>query len=234
MLEQKTKGRARARLAVFFVCILAVHVVGLMALLTAAGCKREQAVAPAPDTNAVLPVFEATNVVAETNLPVMPVVTPPGVTPPVVQPTPAPGGMTEYVVVKGDSFYTIGKKFGVSMKAIQDANPGVDPAKLQIGQKLVIPAPAARAESATGQPLTASGETVYTVKSGDTLTKIAAEHGTTIRALRAANDLKTDKIKVGQKLKIPTKAVAPAPMVPAEPVPVMPVPPSAPATPPAR
>ena len=237
MLEQKTKGRARARLAVFFVCILAVHVIGLMALLTAAGCKREQAAALPPDTNAVLPIFEPTNVViAETNVPVPPTVTPPVVTPPVVQPAPTPGGMTEYVVVKGDSFYTIGKKLGVSMKAIQDANPGVDPAKLQIGQKLVIPAPAARAETVAGQLLTeaASGEMVYTVKSGDTLTKIAAEHGTTIRALRAANDLKTDKIKVGQKLKIPTKAAAPAPTAPAEPVPVLPVPTPAPTTPPAR
>jgi peptidoglycan endopeptidase LytE len=122
------------------------------------------------------------------------------------------------------------------MKAIQDANPGVDSTKLQIGQKLVIPAPTARAETPTGQPLaeSASGEAVYVVKSGDTLTKIAGEHRTTVKALRAENDLKTDKIKVGQKLKIPAKASAPAPAVPAEPVPMLPVPIPVPATPPGR
>ena len=63
------------------------------------------------------------------------------------------------------------------------------------------------------------------MKSGDNLTKIAAQHGTSVKALRAANGLKTDSIKVGQKLKIPAKAAsAPvtAPATPAEPVPSQP------------
>jgi LysM repeat protein len=51
----------------------------------------------------------------------------------------------------------------------------------------------------------------YTVKSGDTLTKVATAHKTTVKALRAANNLKTDAIKVGQKLTIPTP---PAPAAP--------------------
>jgi N-acetylmuramoyl-L-alanine amidase len=55
----------------------------------------------------------------------------------------------------------------------------------------------------------AGGDQIYTVKSGDNLTKISAQFGTTIKALRTANDLKTDSIKVGQKLKIPAKASAP-------------------------
>ena len=239
MLEQKTKGRARARLAIFFVCILAVHVIGLMALLTAAGCKREQAVSPPPETNAVLPTLDVTNMpAAETNLLVMPPVTPPPIVqPPVAPPAPVAGGITEYVVAKGESFYSIGKKLGVSMKAIQDANPSVDPTKLQIGQKLTIPSPVAPASSQPDQLLTeaASGsEQVYIVKSGDTLTKIAAEHGTTVKALRAANDLKTDKIKVGQKLKLPSKAVMPSPAMPAEPAPLSPPPAPVPTIPPAR
>ena len=54
------------------------------------------------------------------------------------------------------------------------------------------------------------GET-YVVKSGDTLTKIAKAHGTTVKAIEAASDLSTTKIKVGQKLKIPAKAEAAAP-----------------------
>jgi LysM repeat protein len=53
--------------------------------------------------------------------------------------------------------------------------------------------------------VTGSGEVIYTVKSGDNLTKIAAQFGTTVRALRSANNLVTDNIKVGQKLKIPGK-----------------------------
>ena len=70
------------------------------------------------------------------------------------------------------------------------------------------------------------------MKSGDNLTKIATAHGVTVKALRAANGLKTDSIKVGQKLKIPAKTSAPvaAPVVPAEPAPTSttPVAPTAP------
>jgi LysM repeat protein len=64
------------------------------------------------------------------------------------------------------------------------------------------------------------GET-YTVKSGDSLTKIAKAHGTTVKAIESENNLSTTKIKVGQKLKIPAKAEAAAPAAPA------PVPPPA-------
>jgi LysM repeat protein len=58
------------------------------------------------------------------------------------------------------------------------------------------------------------GEEAYTVKSGDTLTRIAKAHGTTVKAIRAENNLTTDHIKVGQKLKIlaKTEAAAPAPV----------------------
>ena len=68
----------------------------------------------------------------------------------------------------------------------------------------------------------AAATTEYKIKSGDTLTSIASHHGTTVKALRAANALTTDKIKVGQKLKIPVKASAPAPAL--EPVIAAPAP----------
>ena len=112
---------------------------------------------------------------------------------------------------------TIAKKFpGVTVKQIQDANPTVQPTKLQIGQKLVIPSPSAT-PTATA-PATTMGEQTYKVKSGDTLTKIATDHGVTVRALRTANNLTTDKIVVGQELKIPAKSAEPAPAPPATPV----------------
>ena len=48
------------------------------------------------------------------------------------------------------------------------------------------------------------------VKGGDTLTKIAHDFHTTPTALRKLNKLTTDKIKVGDKLKVPGKT-APSP-----------------------
>ena len=68
-----------------------------------------------------------------------------------------------------------------------------------------------------------TGEEIYSVKSGDTLTKIAKAHGVTVKALESENDLSTTKIKVGQKLKIPASAEPAAPAPAPEPAPVAPV-----------
>jgi LysM repeat protein len=120
---------------------------------------------------------------------------------------PGANGASQHVVVKGDTFSTIAKKYGVSTKAVAEANAGIDPTKLKIGQKLAVPAP----RTATGGTFsgTAAGEKTYVVKSGDTLFKIAKNYGVSAKTLRTANHLRTDQIKVGQKLVIPTKGSAP-------------------------
>ncbi len=210
------RGKSHVRIAVF--TILAIHVVLLGALLIQ-GCKRSPE-APPPDltalntnyppppidTNPPPPVAPPSNVTAQ----LAPAVTPPVVTPPVVTPAPTTTG-AEHVVAKGDSFYTLSKKYGVSIKAIAEANPNMDSRRLKIGDKLVIPAASASAAPSSGNGVTAAAngsEKTYSVKSGDTLMKIAKDHGVSVKALRSANSLKTDQIKVGQKLKIPSKATA--------------------------
>ena len=45
-----------------------------------------------------------------------------------------------HVLAAGDNYYGIAKKYGVSVRAIQEANPDVDARRLQIGQKLIVPA----------------------------------------------------------------------------------------------
>ena len=50
--------------------------------------------------------------------------------------TSAPVGPGEYAVAKGDTLGSIAKKVGLSVKALQDLNPGVNPNRMQIGQKL--------------------------------------------------------------------------------------------------
>lgn len=47
-----------------------------------------------------------------------------------------PAGPGEYVVAKGDTLGAIARKVGLSVKALQDLNPGVNPNKMQIGQRL--------------------------------------------------------------------------------------------------
>jgi LysM repeat protein len=216
LLELQSKRRSRMKLGVL--CVLVVGVAGLTAMLIQ-GCKREQTELPPEvppvDTNAVVVDTNAMTMVAS-NPPVV-------VAPPIVE---NPG--SEYVVVHGDTLAKIAKKKGVTLKALKEANPGVEPTKLKAGQKLTIPGGGMAAPTATGDMTSTGsgmgGET-YTVKSGDSLTKIAKVHGTTVKAIEAENGLSTTKIKVGQKLKIPVKAEAVAPA----PAPMAPMPAPAPA-----
>lgn len=109
--------------------------------------------------------------------------------------------------------YGIARKVGVPLRALLDANPGVDPKRLRVGQKLVVPATQGGASAATpsGTMIAPTGsvpavEQVYVVQSGDNLTKIARRFGVTVQALREANQLRTDRIRVGDKLRIPAAA----------------------------
>jgi LysM repeat protein len=168
---------------------------------------------------------------------------------------PPPATTIEHVIAKGETFSELAKKYGVSVKAIQQANPGVDPAKLKLGQKINIPPkpPGGASGPSSSGPGTSPGAAaepagdVYVVQRGDTLTKIAAAKKVTVKALRAANNLRTDQIRPGQKLKIPARnggnpapppadttpppAVPSAPLIPPSAVPSGTVPPPAGTTP---
>jgi LysM repeat protein len=231
ILEQQSKRRSRLKLAVF--CILAVSVAGLAAMLIQ-GCKRTPSgdgtdgTTPTIDTNT--PAMTDTNAPAiETNPPAY---VPPAMTnPPVIIAPPVVPAAGEYTVVKGDILETIAKKNGVTVKALEAANPGVVPTKLKIGEKLTIPTGGSGASSAVDSTGVSAGGEVYVVKSGDTLTHIAHSHGTTVKAIESENNLSTSKIKVGQKLKIPAKAEVAAPVVAApEPAPVTTPPVTTPST----
>ncbi len=204
-LDQKNKGRARVKIAIFFV--LAVHGVGLLALLLQ-GCHREDSSTQASQATNAAPAFDTTNLpaVAEPTPPAGP-----SNTVATAEATaPAPTAATEYTVASRDTYSTIAKKFGVSVAAMKEANPGVEATKLQIGQKLHVPAPtkavaSTPSGSSSTSPEQANTDQMYKVQSGDTLIKIASNHHTNVKAIRAANNLKSDRIVVGQKLKIPVK-----------------------------
>lgn len=219
ILEQKNRTRSRLRLAFF--CVLAINIIPITLALLMQGCRKPaETEAPPPDTNPVVTPFEPTSAPPVETLPPESNTTatfqPPGETTPITAapatqtiPTPPPAPATEYKVVKGDTLTTIAAHFGITVKALQEANPTVVPTRLQIGQTLQIPPPAPKATTPTGlaAPETGTiGQQTYKVKSGDTLTKIAKDFGTTVSALRSENNLTTDRIKVGQVLKIPVKA----------------------------
>src|SRR5882757_7607639 len=102
LLEQKNKGRARVKIAVFFV--LTIHGVALLALLMQ-GCQKEKETsAKTEPTTAATPTFDASNALpAETAANLLPTNVPANeVTAPA-----AAGAVTEYAVAKGDKLSTI-------------------------------------------------------------------------------------------------------------------------------
>ena len=128
------------------------------------------------------------------------------------------GSASEYKVQKGDIAFNLAKKHNVTLKELQAATPNVDLKKLKVGATRQIPAPGAAAEAKAAQATDAAAPadaaagdaTVYHVKGGDSLGKIAKRHGTTVKAIRQLNGLTSDNIRVGQKLKLPAKSAAAA------------------------
>ena len=80
--------------------------------------------------------------------------------------------------------------------AVQKPNPAPQPNPVATTK----PAPAISGNVA---PTASHTDALYVVKSGDTLTRIARVHGTTVKALKSANGLENDRLIVGAKLKIP-------------------------------
>lgn len=130
------------------------------------------------------------------------------------EPTSGSPGVTEHVIKQGDKIGDLAKVYHVSAQAIIDANPNAKPRSLKVGDRLMIPPPpaastTASASSGTGTTGAAAAEgDVYVVKAGDNLSKIAKKFGVTVKALRAANNMKSDRLVAKQRLTIPAKPAA--------------------------
>jgi len=128
-----------------------------------------------------------------------------------------------YVVKKGDSLWKIAKAENITVGELARANNLTKTSTIKVGQKLKVPAAttekanvamasviptstdASSVASASTAPTAgadASGA-LYTVKSGDSLWKIARQQSVTVAALKQANSLSGDSLKVGQKLHVP-------------------------------
>lgn len=94
-----------------------------------------------------------------------------------------------YTVQKGDSLYSIARKYNVDVNALKQAN-NLSSNLLSIGQVLIIP---------TGT----EDYILYKVVSGDSLYSIAKKYGITMQEIMDFNNLGSTILTVGQVLKIP-------------------------------
>ena len=118
----------------------------------------------------------------------------PKTTPP---PQTCPVGTTPYIVRPGDTFFSIARRYNISVDALIAANPNVNPDNLQVGQQICIP-------MGTPPQKCPIGTTPYTVKAGDTIFSIAQKHNTTVDAILRANPgLNPNNLQIGQIICIP-------------------------------
>lgn len=101
-----------------------------------------------------------------------------------------------YRVEKGDSFFLIARKFGVSVRALMNANPGIAAGRLFVGDILCIPDGEKRA-----CPI---GSAAYTVAQGQTVVDVMLASNVSLRALREYNeDIRLTALRPGDVLCVP-------------------------------
>jgi lysozyme len=95
--------------------------------------------------------------------------------------SPPPQGL--YTVRSGDTLSQLALRFNTTVNALLRANPQItNPNVLAVGQQLYIP----------GSLVTVNGQTVYIVKSGDSMSLIAFNQGISLASLEQANPGITD------------------------------------------
>lgn len=135
---------------------------------------------------------------------------------------PATENLRTYEVQKGDTLSGIAQCVKVKWQDIAALNPKVNPKRMMVGEKLLLPAhaqdkPIVMPKTSKTQKSTAPGKTsqtgsipndgVYSVVAGDSLWTISRRFKVSSDEIRTWNNLKTDKLMIGQKLKLKGNAI---------------------------
>lgn len=110
-----------------------------------------------------------------------------------------PASADSYTVQSGDTLSGIAERFGTSYQTIANLNNISNPNQIYVGQVLRLNSASHVNYSTSSQPAAGS----YTVKSGDTLSGIADQYGTSYEALAQLNGISNpNDIYVGQVIKV--------------------------------
>ncbi|MCR5046981.1 MAG: M23 family metallopeptidase [Treponema sp.] len=123
---------------------------------------------------------------------------------------------TTHLVQKGETLYSISRKYQITVSELRAANGLSESDVLKFGQKLNVPTPdienAAALNSSslsTGSVYSNDNLETYVAQKGDTYYRIARERGIKVAELFALNNLGSDaSLKAGQKLRVPSKDAA--------------------------
>jgi len=102
-----------------------------------------------------------------------------------------------YTIRSGDTLFSIARRYNVSLDDLLEANPGIDPERLFVGQVICIPL-------AVPPVACPEGTFAYTIRQGDTFFAIARRFNVSLEALIRANpNVDPDALLVGQRICIP-------------------------------
>ena len=115
-----------------------------------------------------------------------------------------------YTVKAGDTLSAIASRYSTSSSTLASLNSLSNPNLIYVGQVLKVSSNASTSSSTSSSAnSTVTTAASYTVKSGDTLSAIAAKYGTTYQALASANSISNpNDIYVGQVIKVSATATA--------------------------
>jgi membrane-bound lytic murein transglycosylase D len=128
----------------------------------------------------------------------------------------------EHFMARGETLGHIARRYRVSQAILMAANPRLNPRRIKIGQRVVVPTggvPSTKVARRMAAPVVAAGTSTgafHRVRRGETISEIADEYGVTQRELRAWNKLDArGRIRVGQRIRVVSPDV-PQPPVPVE------------------
>lgn len=128
---------------------------------------------------------------------------------------PAPATAANYTVVPGDTLSQIASNHGISLSDLRQWN--------NLSGDLIFPGQQLMVTNGTGSQTPASSTQApastsdYVIQSGDTLSGIAQQFGTTVSTLKQLNGLSSDLIIAGRSLKVSGSAPSAANPAPAQP-----------------
>jgi LysM repeat protein len=119
--------------------------------------------------------------------------------------TPTVSANGTYTVRSGESLWTIGQKFNVSVAQLRSWNGLSSTAGLKAGQRIRVTEPGNSAPAkSSASASSGSGSRTHVVLRGETLSGIAQHYRVGLTALRNANGLSSSSVlKAGARLTIP-------------------------------
>ena len=117
-----------------------------------------------------------------------------------------PNTSEQYTVQRGDTLYSISKKFNISINKLKELN-NLESNTILPGQKLIIKEP-------TNPPQ----PTTYKVQKGDTLYSISQKFNTTVDEIKRLNNISSNNIYINQELYIPSTNTLPSTPLPIPPI----------------